>query len=312
MTLSNRKRFAAALVAALPLAAHAETFDLGAILGRHQEGAAKDPAADGATAPLAPGVYDGFDKQFERTLTIRPNGKFELEVMQKGKPGQLRSGSGSGQLQANGGQWRYSEGICTMSVVPQTASVQLQLDRCASAFGDVPFDGQYRLAKRPAAQAGAGKNKALAAQLNCHNLNLSENGIAKLLASATGSAPNQIWEHELALPGGYDYGGLPIRSVQLSEVDGGFLALFVDGDAAAIKAAIKKTQRKSSSASMLSKVGKATPSQASPTACPMCNAAARWPRTGCIDACAKRQWPRQTPGPLHLVGLSKTQPQAPT
>ena len=257
MTLSNRKRFAAALVAALPLAAHAETFDLGAILKDGiKKALQKDPAADGATAPLAPGVYDGSDKQFERTLTIRPNGKFELEVMQKGKPGQLRSGSGSGQLQANGGQWRYSEGICTMSVVPQTASVQLQLDRCASAFGDVPFDGQYRLAKTAGgAQAGAGKNKALAAQLNCHNLNLSENGIAKLLASATGSAPNQIWEHEQALPGGYDYGGLPIRSVQLSEVDGGFLALFVDGDAAAIKAAIKKTQRKSSSASMLSKVG---------------------------------------------------------
>lgn len=259
MTNANRKHFAAALAlaAALPLAAHAETFDLGAILKDGiKKALQKDPAADGAAAPMAPGVYDGSDKQFERTLTIRPNGKFELEVMQKGKPGQLRSGSGSGQLQANGGQWRYSEGICTMNVLPQTSAVQVQMERCASAFGDVPFDGVYRLSKAAGgAQAGGGKNKALAAQLSCHNLNLSDNGVAKLLAAAAGTTPNQIWEHELALQGGYDYGGLPIRSVQLSEADGGFLALFVDGDAAAIKAAIKKTQRKGSSAAMLSKVG---------------------------------------------------------
>ncbi|NHR07680.1 hypothetical protein HA052_21050 [Chromobacterium haemolyticum] len=259
MTNANRKHFAAALAlaAALPLAAHAETFDLGAILKDGiKKALQKDPAADGAAAPMAPGVYDGSDKQFERTLTIRPNGKFELEVMQKGKPGQLRSGSGSGQLQANGGQWRYSEGICTMNVLPQTSAVQVQMERCASAFGDVPFDGVYRLSKAAGgAQAGGGKNKALAAQLSCHNLNLSDNGVAKLLAAAAGTTPNQIWEHELALQGGYDYGGLPIRSVQLSEADGGFLALFVDGDDAAIKAAIKKTQRKGSSAAMLSKVG---------------------------------------------------------
>ncbi|MCS3806837.1 hypothetical protein HNO92_004525 [Chromobacterium alkanivorans] len=272
MTHSNRKRFAAALTlaAALPLAAHAETFDLGAILKDGiKKALQKDPAADSAAVPLAPGVYDGSDKQFERTLTIRPNGKFALEVMQKGKPGQLRSGSGSGQLQANGGQWRYSEGICTMSVLPQTASVQVQMDRCASTFGDVPFDGNYRLAKTAGgAQSGAGKNKALTAQLNCHNLNLSENGVAKLLAAAAGATPAQVWEHEVALPGGYDFGGLPIRSVQLSEVDGGFLALFVDGDAAAIKTAIKKTQRKSSSAAMLSKVGESYPFPGKPNGLP--------------------------------------------
>ncbi|UJB30187.1 hypothetical protein [Chromobacterium sp. Beijing] len=272
MTHSNRKRFAAALAlaAALPLAAHAETFDLGAILKDGiKKALQKDPTADGAAAPMAPGVYDGSDKQFERTLTIRPNGKFELEVMQKGKPGQLRSGSGSGQLQANGGQWRYSEGICTMNVLPQTSAVQVQVERCASAFGDVPFDGVYRLSKAAGgAQAGSGKNKALAAQLSCHNLNLSENGVAKLLAAAAGTTPNQVWEHELALPGGYDYGGLPIRSVQLSEVDGGFLALFVDGDAAAIKSAIKKAQRKSSSAAMLSKVGESYPFAGKPNGLP--------------------------------------------
>ncbi|MBK0417051.1 hypothetical protein JD974_21835 [Chromobacterium haemolyticum] len=272
MTHSNRKRFAAALAlaAALPLTAHAETFDLGAILKDGiKKALQKDTAADGAAAPMAPGIYDGSDKQFARTLTIRPNGKFELEVMQKGKPGQLRSGSGSGQLQANGGQWRYSEGICTMNILPQTSAVQVQMDRCASAFGDVPFDGVYRLAKAAGgAQAGAGKNKALAAQLSCHNLNLSDNGVAKLLAAATGSTPNQVWEHELALPSGYDYGDLPIRSAQLSEADGGFLALFVDGDAAAIKSAIKKTQRKSSSAAMLSKVGESYPFPGKPNGLP--------------------------------------------
>lgn len=274
MTHSNLKCFAAALAltAALPLTAQAETFDLGAILKDGiKKALQKDPAADGAAGPLTPGVYDGSDSQFERTLTIRPNGKFELEVMQKGKSSQLRSGSGSGQLQANGGQWRYGEGSCTLSVVPQPSSVQVQADRCSSAFGDVPFNGNYRLAKAAGgaqASAGAGKNKALAAQLNCHNLNLSENGVAKLLAAAAGTTPNQVWEHEVALPGGYDYGGLPIRSVQLSEVDGGFLALFVDGDAAAIKAAVKKTQRKGSSAAMLSKVGESYPFPGKPNGLP--------------------------------------------
>lgn len=63
---------------------------------------------------------------------------------------------------------------------------------------------------------------------------------------------------ELPLPDGYAFGGLPIRSVKLSETDGGFLALFVDGDAAAIQAAIRKARVKGDySVAMLRKIGEA-------------------------------------------------------
>ena len=52
------------------------------------------------------------------------------------------------------------------------------------------------------------------------------------------------------MPDGYAFGGLPIRSANLSESDGGFLALFVDG------AVIRKARLKGDyTIALLRKVG---------------------------------------------------------
>lgn len=235
------------LTASSPLV-HAETFtlNLGAIIkdGIHKAMQGDHPDAGNAVSGYpAPGKYDGSDASFERTLTVQPDGGFALEVLEKGKANALHSGSGKGKLaSADGKQWTYREDRCTLTVTPQASGLQLSADRCASAFGDVPFDGLYRAGGKKT--AAAAKDKRLAAQLNCQRVNFGPNGVASLLGKASNLLESAVWNQEVPLPGGYAFGGLPIRSVNLSESDGGFLALFVDGDAAAIQAAIKKTRVK--------------------------------------------------------------------
>ncbi|TDR81915.1 hypothetical protein [Paludibacterium purpuratum] len=260
---------AISLVLALSSSAlHAETFtlDLGAALKEGIKNALQGNADSSSSAEtgnyLVPGHYDASDRNFERSLTIHPGGKFELEVMEKGSAANLHSGSGSGQLVFKAGQWQYTEGICTMMLAPAPSAVQVHLQSCASTFGDVPFDGRYRLKGKQTANAStataANKNKKLAAQLNCQKLNLGNHGVGDLLANATRQPQSQIWNHEIVVPGSYTFGGLPIQSVNLSEVDGGFLALFVEGDALAIKSAIKKAHLAGdSTVVMLRKVGEA-------------------------------------------------------
>lgn len=108
-------------------------------------GATGDIAAE-EYSPFPPaGVYDASDSAFERLLTIRKDGRFTLEVMQKGKPGGLRSGAGEGVLTDAPGGWRYSEGRCSMTLRRAAGGMQLHVDACASDWGDVPFDGKYAL-----------------------------------------------------------------------------------------------------------------------------------------------------------------------
>ena len=110
------------------------------ILGATAEVAAED------YNPFPPaGVYDASDSAFQRLLTIRKDGKFTLEVMQKGKPGSLRSGAGEGVLMDAPGGWRFSEGRCSMTLRRAAGGMQLHVEACASDWGDVPFDGKYAL-----------------------------------------------------------------------------------------------------------------------------------------------------------------------
>ncbi|EJL27511.1 hypothetical protein PMI01_03767 [Caulobacter sp. AP07] len=121
-------------------------------------GATADVAAE-EYSPFPPaGVYDASDSAFERLLTIRRNGGFTLEVMQKGKPGSLRSGSGEGVLTDAPGGWRYAEGRCSMTLRRAAGGMQLHVEACASDWGDVPFDGKYALQG-----AGAGASRAAVA-----------------------------------------------------------------------------------------------------------------------------------------------------
>ena len=99
-------------------------------------------AADYSPYPKA-GVYEASDGRFERLLTVKPNGKFTLEVSEIGKPGQLRSGAGEGKLSDAPGGWNYSEGRCTLTLKRAAGGMQLHVEACASAWGDVPFDGKY-------------------------------------------------------------------------------------------------------------------------------------------------------------------------
>lgn len=101
-------------------------------------------AADHGLFP-AVGTYDASDAKFERLLTVAPGGKFTLEVMEKGAPGHLRSGAGEGALSDAPGGWRYSEGRCVLSLKRAAGGLQLHAETCASAWGDVPFDGKYLL-----------------------------------------------------------------------------------------------------------------------------------------------------------------------
>lgn len=115
------------------------------LLGAGILGATTDVAAEQYSPFPAAGVYDASDSTFERLLTIRANGGFTLEVMQKGKSGSLRSGSGEGVLTDAPGGWRYGEGRCSMTLRRAAGGMQLHVDACASDWGDVPFDGKYAL-----------------------------------------------------------------------------------------------------------------------------------------------------------------------
>lgn len=111
-------------------------------------------AADYSPYPL-PGVYEASDSKFERMLTIKPNGKFLLEVEEKGKPGNLHTGAGEGQLSDAPGGWTYTEGRCTVNLKRAAGGMKLQAESCASAWGDVPFDGLYKKAADAAKAASA-------------------------------------------------------------------------------------------------------------------------------------------------------------
>jgi hypothetical protein len=100
-------------------------------------------AADYNPFPKA-GVYDASDNSFERQLTVKPDGKFTLEVAEKGKPGNLRSGAGEGKLSDAPGGWDFSQGRCNMTLKRAAGGMQLHVENCASAWGDVPFDGKYK------------------------------------------------------------------------------------------------------------------------------------------------------------------------
>ena len=110
-------------------------------------------AAEGYSPFPPAGVYEASDSGFERLLTIRKDGGFTLEVMQKGKPGALRSGAGEGVLTDAPGGWRYAEGRCTMTLRRAAGGMQLHVEACASDWGDVPFDGKYALQGARAAAA---------------------------------------------------------------------------------------------------------------------------------------------------------------
>lgn len=100
-------------------------------------------AADYNPFPKA-GVYDASDNGFERLLTVKPDGKFTLEVAEKSKTGNSRSGSGEGKLADAPGGWSFSEGRCNMTLKRAAGGMQLHVETCASAWGDVPFDGKYK------------------------------------------------------------------------------------------------------------------------------------------------------------------------
>jgi|GEM_PF-1716633 len=125
-------------------------------------------AADYSPYPKA-GIYDASDSGFERLLTVKPDGKFTLEVAEKGKPGNLRSGAGEGKLSDAPGGWNFSEGRCNMTLKRAAGGMQLHVEACASSWGDVPFDGKYKyqgeeVAAAPvkAAPAAAAAQKAAA------------------------------------------------------------------------------------------------------------------------------------------------------
>ncbi|MBC3918558.1 hypothetical protein H8L32_13780 [Undibacterium sp. CY18W] len=111
-------------------------------------------AADYNPYPKA-GVYDASDNGFERLLTVKPDGKFTLEVSEKGKSGNLRSGSGEGKLADAPGGWNFSEGRCNMTLKRAAGGMQLHVETCASAWGDVPFDGKYKYQGEEVAAAPA-------------------------------------------------------------------------------------------------------------------------------------------------------------
>lgn len=102
-------------------------------------------AAEGDSPYPPAGTYDASDNAFERQLTVRRDGGFTLEVMQKGKPGNLRSGAGEGRLTDAPGGWRFSEGRCSMTLRRAAGGMQLHVEGCAGDWGDVPFDGKYVL-----------------------------------------------------------------------------------------------------------------------------------------------------------------------
>ncbi|MDE2430563.1 MAG: hypothetical protein KGM99_17730, partial [Burkholderiales bacterium] len=90
----------------------------------------------------AAGNYDASDARFDRILSVRADGKFSLEVTPKGGAANAHSGSGQGQLIDAPGGWRYAEGNCNVSFRRGASALQVRAESCASAWGDVPFDGR--------------------------------------------------------------------------------------------------------------------------------------------------------------------------
>lgn len=106
------------------------------------------------------GVYDGSDKEFERTLTIKADGKFTLEVLQKVESAHMHSGSGSGRLNDAPGGWDFNEGRCSMKLSRAMGGMQMKVSGCSSSWGDVPYDAKYSYAGDLPAPAPAAAIKA--------------------------------------------------------------------------------------------------------------------------------------------------------
>ena len=239
-----------------------------------------NPATD-ARWP-ASGTYDASNSLFERTLVIKADGQFSLEILQRGQAG--RSASGAGKLQPGAQGWQFSEGNCHMQLSPGRDGLMMRVDGCTSLWGDVMFNGRYQHDKAQAGKAGsvaatankipepatpataataaatpataAKINPKLQAQFNCQHMNLSDNALPTWLAQMVGVKPNQVWDQTIKVASGYTFHGLPITAAQLREADGGSFVMLLGGDQAAIKAAIKKTNTpRNTSTAWIRKIG---------------------------------------------------------
>lgn len=285
-------KYSAALLSCLTIASAAHAgLDVRAILAKAKaDVAAKKnaPAAEAAPAgntmnnpanPTNPatdarwpasGTYDASNSLFERTLVIKADGQFSLEILQRGQGG--HSASGAGKLEPGAQGWQFSQGNCHMQLSPGKDDLMMRVDGCTSLWGDVMFNGRYQHDKAQAGKAGslaatthkipepatpatptapatpnavatAGKiNPRLQAQFNCQNMNMSDDALPTWLAQMVGLKPNQVWEQEIKVASGYTFQGLPIMAAMLSEADGGSFVMLLGGDQAAIKAAIKKSK----------------------------------------------------------------------
>jgi len=90
----------------------------------------------------APGNYDGSDRNFERSLVVKANGRFALKVT--GKGGNAKTGSGEGQLTDAPGGWSFNTGSCTMTLKRAAGGVKLHAEGCAETWGDVNYDNRYQ------------------------------------------------------------------------------------------------------------------------------------------------------------------------
>lgn len=228
--------------------------------------------ADNAALPKA-GQYQAHNKLFDRTLVIAANGQFSLEILGKSGEASNRSGSGEGKLQSVADGWRFSDGNCQMQLNPAKDGLMMRVDGCAGKWGDVMFNGRYQytgasvpasmngstsvaaapavsskpatspaIISKPVAIPGNALNPELAKAFNCQSVEFSDAGLAKWLGQMANLPLNQVWGKELKVAAGYTFQGLPVQSAILFEGEVSFLAMLVEGDKAALTAAVKKAK----------------------------------------------------------------------
>ncbi|AMC36592.1 hypothetical protein [Janthinobacterium sp. B9-8] len=219
------------------------------------------PAWANNPAPPKAGQYNANNKLFERTLIISENGQFSLEVLGKSAGSSNRSGSGEGKLKPVGEGWLFNEGNCQMHITPAKDGLLVNVEGCSSNWGDVMFNGLYQYgsasaASKPAASSKPSVNPKLAKTFNCQNLEFNNAGIPNWLAQMANVQLNQVFGVELKVAAGYTFQGLPVQSAILFESEIPFLAMLVDGDKAALTAAVKKSkQQKNAGVARLRKNG---------------------------------------------------------
>lgn len=216
--------------------------------------------ADNSALPKA-GQYHANNKLFERTLVISENGQFSLEVLGKSAETSSRSGSGEGKLKVVSDGWYFSEGNCQMRLNPAKDGLLMRVEGCSSNWGDVMFNGLYQYggasaAPTPAVSSKPTVNPKLAKTFNCQSLEFNNAGIPIWLAQMAKLPLNQVFGVELKVSAGYTFQGLPVQSAILFESEVPFLAMLVDGDKAALTAAVKKSkQQKNAGVARLRKNG---------------------------------------------------------